>query len=106
MFASVALTRSSTRARDSGGIFIRNSSKVLALPIALLLDPHEAFVVKAIRDRHENVIPARVPRLVPANQQDRRALWIECIKDAVWAPLMLNSRMCACLLDETPEHRG
>jgi len=51
------------------------------------------FVVKPIRYRNYAVVEAIIPRLIPTNQQDCHPTGVERVEHAVWAALMLNTKL-------------
>jgi hypothetical protein len=90
----MARARASERARAAGDIFACNSLNFLAIADQPFLSQHcNVLVVESVRQRHEFLVPAIVPCLVPADQQDRRSTRIERIEHAERMAAMLHAQL-------------
>jgi hypothetical protein len=90
----MARVRASERARAAGDIFACNSLNFLAIADQPFLSQHcNVLVVESVRQRHECLVPAIVPCLVPADQQDRRAPGVERVEHAVRTAAVLDAKL-------------
>lgn len=64
------------------------------------------LVVAIIRNRNIHFVPPRIARLVPTEQQDRRAARIECIKHTKRPPLHLDAKFSHVLMARTFDTRS
>ena len=58
--------------------------------LSSLAERGQMLVKEPIRQRHELFIPAVIPGLVAADQEQRRAARIECEQDSIWPSGMLD----------------
>src|SRR6516165_9659060 len=99
MFSSVSLTRAATRACASAGILPCNSRKFFALAIVLFpFQFSQMFIIWAISNGNELLIPPGVSGLLAANEQDSLALWIKSVQNAVRTTFVLDAQLAhVCL---------
>src|SRR5258706_2360475 len=87
--ASIASALDSARCCAWGDMRERSLENLLAISQPFLSKLLQVFVVELIGDGDVHLVPPVVPRLVPANQQDRRPPRIKRVQDSKWPATVL-----------------
>ncbi|SPF54690.1 hypothetical protein SBA4_6590001 [Candidatus Sulfopaludibacter sp. SbA4] len=77
-----------------------------ALDASLLLELKQVSFKKPVRDWHQSLIPAVVPRFVTPDQEDCRAERVECVERPQRLPGALGSQLAHLWITRTVDFRA
>src|ERR1700682_4372480 len=91
--ATIVFVRARAFDCRAGGIFLRNTSKDLAISSMFLLKRSEVVAVNSIGERTEHVVPAAIAGLVSTHEQQGHTARIKCVEHAQRPPPMLDPEL-------------